>query len=227
MDAGDLDRAGEWIDAYARWADWAPSCSARAWHAVLQAELAIARGDAPAARKHLHRALESANAPRQPPVLLRAHRLLGELDVEAGRFEHAERQLSAAAGLTQAIEDRYEGALTQLAVAGLQTALGQAEDARNALEAARTALIEIGAPPALERVERMLADLDAGTPVGLTAREIEVLRLVATGLTNAEIAGQLFISRHTVDHHLRSIYGKLGVPSRAAATRYALERQLA
>jgi len=62
--------------------------------------------------------------------------------------------------------------------------------------------------------------------VGLTAREVEVLRLVATGLTSAQIAEQLVISLLTVNTHVRSIYSKLGVTSRAAATRYAVEHQL-
>jgi DNA-binding NarL/FixJ family response regulator len=60
----------------------------------------------------------------------------------------------------------------------------------------------------------------------LTTREIEVLRLVAAGLTNAEVAGRLVVSIRTVHAHLRSIYRKLNVGSRSAATRYALEHGL-
>jgi predicted ATPase/DNA-binding CsgD family transcriptional regulator len=63
-------------------------------------------------------------------------------------------------------------------------------------------------------------------PDGLTARELEVLRLLAQGLTSAQIAEQLVISVVTVNFHVRSIYSKLGVTSRSAATRYALEHQL-
>jgi DNA-binding CsgD family transcriptional regulator len=63
-------------------------------------------------------------------------------------------------------------------------------------------------------------------PGGLTAREVEVLRLLATGLTDAQIAEQLVLSLHTVHAHLRTIYSKLGVASRSAATRYAFEHQL-
>lgn len=60
---------------------------------------------------------------------------------------------------------------------------------------------------------------------GLTTRELEVLRLLATGLTDAQIAEQLVLSLHTIHAHLRTIYGKLGVTSRSAATRYAFEHQ--
>jgi DNA-binding NarL/FixJ family response regulator len=63
-------------------------------------------------------------------------------------------------------------------------------------------------------------------PLGLTPREVEVLRLLARGLTNAQIAEELVVSLLTVKAHLRSIYSKLGVASRSAATRYALEHHL-
>ena len=63
-------------------------------------------------------------------------------------------------------------------------------------------------------------------PAGLTTREVEVLRLVAQGLTDIQIADRLVISRRTVNTHLTSIYSKLGVESRATATRFAVEHQL-
>ena len=67
----------------------------------------------------------------------------------------------------------------------------------------------------------------AGRIDGLTAREVEVLKLVAAGLMNREIAERLAVSTRTVDAHLRSIYAKLGVKSRSAATRFALDHHLA
>ena len=63
-------------------------------------------------------------------------------------------------------------------------------------------------------------------PDGLTAREVEVLRLLARGLSNAQIAEELIVSQLTIKAHLRSIYSKLEVTSRSAATRYALEHSL-
>ena len=63
-------------------------------------------------------------------------------------------------------------------------------------------------------------------PDGLTARELEVLRLLAQGLADAQIAENLVLSLHTIHSHLRTIYSKLGVTSRSAATRYAFEHQL-
>ena len=63
-------------------------------------------------------------------------------------------------------------------------------------------------------------------PDGLTAREVEVLRLLAQGMTDAQIAEHLVISPRTVNNHLTSIYQKIQVSSRSAATRYAVEHQL-
>jgi DNA-binding CsgD family transcriptional regulator len=64
-------------------------------------------------------------------------------------------------------------------------------------------------------------------PAGLSAREAEVLKLVARGLTNAEVGRELFISPNTVNRHLSSIYRKTGASSRVAATRFATEHDLA
>ncbi len=84
--------------------------------------------------------------------------------------------------------------------------------------------------PASTLVERSSSPTPASPPSypdRLTAREVEVLRVVAQGLTNEQVAERLVISPRTVDTHLTSIYGKIGVSSRAAATRYAIEHHLA
>ena len=63
-------------------------------------------------------------------------------------------------------------------------------------------------------------------PAGLSDREAEVLRLVATGLTNAEVAGKLFLSSRTIEWYLGSIYRKVGLHSRTEAARFAVEHGL-
>jgi predicted ATPase/DNA-binding CsgD family transcriptional regulator len=83
------------------------------------------------------------------------------------------------------------------------------------------AIREAQAPPRV--VERAAPAAPAGHPAGLTAREIAVLRLVAQGLTDAQVAEKLVLSPRTVSTHLTSIYGKLQVNSRSAATRFAME----
>ena len=73
---------------------------------------------------------------------------------------------------------------------------------------------------------RTTTKITPASPVGLTAREIEVLRLVTQGMTDTQVAETLVISRRTVNWHLTSIYSKLGVSSRSAATRRAIEQHL-
>jgi DNA-binding NarL/FixJ family response regulator len=63
-------------------------------------------------------------------------------------------------------------------------------------------------------------------PAGLSEREVDVLRLVARGMSNREVAGQLFISRRTAEHHVQNIYAKIGSSTRAAAAMFAMEHGL-
>lgn len=82
----------------------------------------------------------------------------------------------------------------------------------------------LGSDPDNRQLTRASCTTDAvppRPPAGLSAREAEVLRLIAHGLTNRQVAEQLFLSPRTVEQHLRSIYGKLGVATRAAAATFA------
>lgn len=94
------------------------------------------------------------------------------------------------------------------------------------LDAARWAFGQLGARPDLARVEA-LSRGPAGPAGELTAREAQVLRLVATGKTNRVIAAELFLSDKTVARHVSNILAKLKVPSRSAATGYAYQHGLA
>ena len=79
-------------------------------------------------------------------------------------------------------------------------------------------------------IARAVADatpLKPRYPAGLSSREVEVLRLVATGLTNAQVAERLYLSPRTVYAHLHRIYAKLGIASRAEAVRFVLDHGLA
>ena len=104
--------------------------------------------------------------------------------------------------------------------ASLARALGDVEGADLDLDAALVAYEELGAVLDAKRV-RVTRGAPLAPAGGLSQREIEVLRLVATGARNREVATALTISEHTVARHLQNIYSKLGVSSRAAATAYA------
>jgi DNA-binding NarL/FixJ family response regulator len=92
-------------------------------------------------------------------------------------------------------------------------------------DAARWAFEGLGASPDLAALDRETSPA-AASPDGLTGREVEVVRLAAAGLSNREIAVQLFLSEKTVARHLSNIYTKLGISSRAAATAYAYDHGL-
>ena len=79
---------------------------------------------------------------------------------------------------------------------------------------------------ALSEVEEQPAPSPTADTSLLSGRELEILRLVAQGLTDAQVAERLYVSPRTVGQHLRSIYRKLGVPSWAAAAKAAVERNL-
>ncbi len=103
-------------------------------------------------------------------------------------------------------------------------AVGDLESSRRELEAARSTFRQLGAQPAADEVSALLAP--PALPAGLTAREVEVLRLVASGRSNAQIAADLVLSEKTVARHLSNIFTKLDVGSRTAATAYAFENKL-
>jgi predicted ATPase/DNA-binding CsgD family transcriptional regulator len=147
-----------------------------------------------------------------------------------GKIVRAARLWSAEEALLEKLEDAVYTYVPDRALHRSQVAA-----ARSQLdEVAWTAAWTEGRAMSLERaVEYALEQEPAPEPAapepylaGLSAREIEVLRLVATGLTNAEVAGKLYISPRTVDWHLSLIYRKLGIHSRAEATRFASERRL-
>ena len=123
----------------------------------------------------------------------------------------------------------YDAARCRVDVAKAAVATGDVGTARLELGTARAAFDRLGARADADDAARRLHDLgttsDAGSdaPV-LTGRELDVLRLVAQGHTNRSIAGELFISPHTVARHVGNVLAKLGVHSRAAAVATAAER---
>jgi DNA-binding NarL/FixJ family response regulator len=194
-----------------------------------------AAGNVDLVRQHAEQALDAASAPRQPLALLAAHRALGEVTTAGKRYAEAQAHLDQSLALVESCAAPYERALTLLAMAELRMAEGKPGEATAALSDARAALERLSAAPALARADALATSLaatphlaaPATLPFGLTAREVDVLKLLAEGLTDPQIAERLFVSRNTVATHTRAIFGKLGVTTRAAAARLAAEHGLA
>src|SRR6266851_7266978 len=207
-----------------------------------RADLALARSDPGTALSIADRLIASAANLSDESVIPRLWKLRGEALAARGRRAEAEAILRAAEVAARA--QRLRPLLWRICVAlgKLYQAQGLLEETEQALATARAMIEELAADVPDEQLRAhflaqattMLPQKRSLTPGraarqaygGLTAREVEVLRLLATGLTDAQIAEQLVLSLHTVHAHLRTIYSKLGVTSRSAATRYAFEHQL-
>ena len=126
----------------------------------------------------------------------------------------------------QRIEAPYVAARVRLLIGLACRALGDAEGGRFELEAARAVFEQLGAAPDLARIDALMRGGPPAHPHGVTPRELQVLRLVATGKTNKAIANELFLSKKTIDRHVSNIFDKLDVASRSAATAYAYEHKL-
>jgi ATP/maltotriose-dependent transcriptional regulator MalT len=127
----------------------------------------------------------------------------------------------------------YLAARVRVLVARACAALGDAEGARMELQCANEIFERLGAGPDVAFVKALTSSLAAGTALSsagaahdLTGRELQVLRLVATGRTNKAIARELSLSEKTIDRHVSNIFVKLNVASRAAATAFAYEHSL-
>ena len=118
----------------------------------------------------------------------------------------------------------YEAALAQAATGRALLALGDTESGRRSLAAARQTFAAVGARPDVDAVDRVVGP--PSRPAGLSEREVEVLRLVAAGQSNAQIAAALVLSDRTVARHLSNIFTKLDVGSRTAAAAYAFAHGL-
>lgn len=186
-------------------------------------EVMCAVGDAPAARAAADELAATADALGAPLLRARAMHARGTVALHDGDARGALTDLRRACTAWQALGVPYEVARVRVLIGLACRQLGDDEAATMELDAARLAFGRLGADPDQERTRKL-----GSTPPshGLTARELEVLRLVATGRTNRAIAAELFLSEKTVARHVSNIFAKLRVSSRAAATAYAYEHDL-
>jgi DNA-binding CsgD family transcriptional regulator/type II secretory pathway predicted ATPase ExeA len=227
LDAGDIPSARTWLDAHDQWLKWNRTVLGQSENQLLWAQFYRAMGDLSRARRHATESLGLASDPRQPLALLASHRLCGELEATSGALSKARRHLDAALSLADACAARYERALTLLAIADLERRAGKPDAASATLSEAHSIFRELKATPVLARAEALAAELagqqndEPAAGFGLSPREIEVLRLIANGGRNREIAEELFLSVRTVERHIANLYLKLGVSGRSEAIAFA------
>jgi ATP/maltotriose-dependent transcriptional regulator MalT len=186
----------------------------------------LAIGDVEAAGNACRELEEIAERQGSEMLAAMAAQARAEVALAAGDVEAALVDVRRAWQAWQELEAPLEAARARVLLGLTCRGLGDEETAALELEAARRLFAELGAAPDLARVESLTRRTAAGNRHGLTARELEVLRLVAAGKSNHSIAAELFLSDHTVRRHLQNIFRKLGVSSRAAATTFAFQHNL-
>jgi ATP/maltotriose-dependent transcriptional regulator MalT len=189
------------------------------------AAIALARGDFESARSAIDELDGTATAYRSPGLAAsaasaRAAVLLAQPDPAS-----ALATFRMAARLSTDLGSPYRVAVARRGAGEALRALGDEDSARIELDAARAIFDRLGAGPDADQTASLLGRRPH--PAGLSDREVEVLRHVAAGRSNKEIAAELDLSEHTVARHMSNIFAKIAVSSRASAVAYALRHGIA
>jgi DNA-binding NarL/FixJ family response regulator len=189
-------------------------------------EILLAAGDVAQARAAADELSAIASGVDTPFLRAMASQGAGAVLLAEGDANNALTSLREACTLWRELPAPYEAARARLLAALACRALGDADSAVMELNAARQGFVRLGAAADVARLDA-LTTAAKGTAAGqLTVREIEVLKLIASGKTNRAIADELEISEKTVARHVSNIFTKLDLSSRAAATAYAFKHGL-
>ena len=189
-------------------------------------EIVLAAGDVAAARAAAEELARVAAAWDAPLLRAQAAHATGAVLLAEGDARAAVAALRRAWSGWRELEAPYDAARARVLLGLACRALGDEDGAALELDAARAVFEHLGAAPDRAHAEQLARNAPRPAPGGLTARELEVLALVARGRTNRAVAAELVISEKTVATHVSSILAKLGLPSRSAATAYAYQHRL-
>jgi DNA-binding CsgD family transcriptional regulator len=216
------------LAAVRRVLDDAPWPTARPTVLAANVDIALEAGDVAAARTAVDE-LTTISAGRSARLVraMTAH-ARGSVLLAEGDPSSAHAELRRAVTTWQQLGMPYDAARTRVLLGRACRDLGDEESARMEFDAARRVFADLGAVPDEARAARLLLRTGAGPDRhGLTEREVQVLRLIASGKSNRAIAADLVVSEKTVARHVSNIFTKLDLPSRSAATAFAYEHHLA
>ena len=189
-------------------------------------EIMLATSDMDAARAAAAELEQISTVMDAPFLSALAAQAAGAVALAEGDASAALPKLRDACAAWRDMDAPYEAGRVRVLIGLACRALGDEGTAELELDAARSVFEELGAEPDLARLRAAAASGSAAGPTTLTPRELEVLRLVAAGMTNRAIASDLVLSEKTVARHISNIFTKLQLSSRAAATAYAYENGL-
>ena len=204
----------------------------------LMARAQTARGDVDAAEEALNELRDIAGRVQTAPFLGWTFAASGTVSAARGAHDDARRELEDAVYQFDKSGAPFEAGRARVELARALRALGRTPNAAEEAQMALDAFRRLGAEREADRAVALLAELGAAAapassstadPAGLTARERDILRLIASGKSNQEIAAELVLSLRTVERHLSNIYDKIGAEgkvARAAATSYAFTHGL-
>ena len=183
-------------------------------------EISVAAGEVHSARAAAAQLADTAAVLRAPLLRALAAAADGRILLACGEPQAALSRLRMAARLWTELGAPYEVARVRVEIGTACGALGDKDGAALEADSARAAFAQLGAAPDAARLQ------PSGSANVLSARETEVIRLIAAGESNHKIAAALVISERTVERHVSNIFAKLGIASRAAATAYVYEHRL-
>ena len=190
-------------------------------------DIELATGDVTSARVAASELTEIATQYGIPYLNALSSRATGAVLLADGDAQTALEELRQSWTIWCELEAPYEAARTRVLIAQACRTLGDEEMATVELATARQTFEKIGAAVDLQQADVLATNATLKNNGPLTERELEVLKLVASGMTNRSIAAKLYISEKTVARHVSNIFTKLDLRSRSAATAYAYDHKLA
>lgn len=223
----DVSGATVWADAIERVLDEREFAPGLLLLALIRARIAFARGDNATALAIASDLITKSRDSRYQLILIRSHLLAADAQQAAGNKAAAIQQSGDAVVVASLCQLPYEEARARVRRASALLAFGNTLAAREDLDRAAEISLRLGATVTIREIESLMSGAQPGRPAGLTEREVEVIQLVAQGLSDRQIADQLFISHRTVTTHVGNLLGKTQTANRTELAMWAVRHEVA